>query len=445
MLCKSTGTRSLQEVVAHHLCLGCGTCVAVCRQGAADTVETPAIVDYPAVVKEILDEFAPLFANEPERRHFAEYLTGLIIADKKNVSAINREFAVTTDPSCPNRWLTGVTWDEELLNLQHIEWLQKSPETRFSVGGVIPIDNVLVDHTGKLIEDVGYFWDHAEHRCKIAHDYLIVNYVCTSGKHYPLEFYRFVKHEHCQQQGIEFRDHNVLFRQLVDWVLANDIPGDFTFDGWFTHKDNLNYIQGLQRAYVGDLKFNRKLRVAGREIKAEDFAAGIAPSDCKAIRLGDSRQWYFTKSVRIPGVDHKVRLVILWDKRTDQKPRKILVTNRTAWEVTRILKVYRYRWTGTECFHRDAKQQLGMGDCQLRSGQGQTRHLYMVFFAYSVLMRQLGHRRSCGWALERLTTIGQACMAVLGQTLSETLAWVIGRIKTDRWDFEKIRAHLALP
>jgi hypothetical protein len=35
---------------------------------------------------------------------------------------------------------------------------------------------------------------------------------------------------------------------LVDWVLANGIPGDFTFDSWFTHKDNLNYIHGLERA-----------------------------------------------------------------------------------------------------------------------------------------------------------------------------------------------------
>ncbi len=405
----------------------------------------PAIVDYPTVVKEVLDVFGSSFSNEPERRHFAEYLTGLILAQKKNVSAINREFAVTTDQSCLNRWLTEAVWDEEALNLQRIEWLQKSPETRFSSRGVIPIDNVLVDHTGKLIEDVGYFWDHAEQRYKIAHDYLIVNYVCTSGKHYPLEFYRFVKREQCEQRGIEFRDHNVLFRQLVDWVIANDIAGDFTFDSWFTHKENLNYLHGRERAYVGDLKFNRKLVVDGREIQAEDFAAQIDSADRKEIRVGETRQWYFTRSVRIPGVDHKVRVLILWEQRQDAQARKILVTNRTGWDVIRILKVYRYRWTGTECFHRDGKQQLGMGDCQLRSGLGQTRHLYLVFLAYSVLMRQLGQSRAHGWALERLTTIGQACMAVLRQTLSDTLVWVIERIETYRWDFQKIKMHLALP
>jgi hypothetical protein len=80
---------------------------------------------------------------------------------------------------------------------------------------------------------------------------------------------------------------------------------------------------------------------------------------------------------------------------------------------------------GTECFHRDGKQHLGMGDCQLRSGQGQTRHMYMVLLAHSVLMRQLWQNRASEWALERLTTIGQSCWAVLRETLSQTISLAI--------------------
>ena len=117
----------------------------------------PAIVDFPTVVKNALPEFGPLFANEPERKHFAEYLTGLMVARKKNVSAINSEFATTTDQSCLNRWITESQWDEEAFNLHRINWLQTQPDTRFSAQGVIPIDNVLVDHDGKLIEDAGFF------------------------------------------------------------------------------------------------------------------------------------------------------------------------------------------------------------------------------------------------------------------------------------------------
>jgi hypothetical protein len=38
----------------------------------------PTIVTFPTVVKDALDIFDDLFANDPERCHFAEYLTGLM-------------------------------------------------------------------------------------------------------------------------------------------------------------------------------------------------------------------------------------------------------------------------------------------------------------------------------------------------------------------------------
>jgi hypothetical protein len=404
----------------------------------------PAIVEFPDVVKEAQAEFGHLFPNQPERRHFAEYLTGLLVAPRKNVSAINAEFVQTTDQSCLNRWLTEADWDAQALNQARLDWLQKDPSTRYSPQGVIALDNVLIDHVGKLIEDVGYFWDHAEERYKIAHDYLIVNYVCTSGKHYPMDFRRFVKRAQCEQRGTAFRDHNVLFRELVDWVVARGIPGAFTFDSWFTHAANLNHIHAHGRAYVGDLKFNRNIVFMGRALKAEALAAEIPPRDRKPVDIDDKRQWYFTKTVRLPDVDHRVRIVILWDSRDAAAPRKILVTNQTHWEVSRILRVYRRRWRGTECFHRDGKQHLGMGDCQLRNGQGQTRHLYMVFLAHSVLMRPMRQSRGCAWALERLMTIGQSCLAVLRNTLSQTLTWAIERAQSDGWSCEHIKAHLLL-
>jgi len=413
--------------------------------GGPEAPAMPVIVQFPTVVQEALAAFGHLFPNEPERVHFAEYLTGLLVAQKKNVSAINREFVETTDQSCLNRWLTEAKWDVQRLNRCRLEWLQKDPSTRYSQQGVIPLDNVLVDHVGQRIEDVGYFWDHADQRYTIAHDYVIVNYVCTSGKHYPLEFRRFVKRDACAERNVAFRDHNEFFRELVTWVVEQAIPGDFTFDCWFTHAANLNHIHALGRAYVGDLKFNRKVLFQGRLMKAEQVAAAIPPESRKAVSLGEDRQWYFTKSLRIPDVDHPVRIVILWANRDDAKPRKILLTNRTRWDVTRIVRVYRRRWRGTECFHRDGKQHVGMGDCQLRNGQGQTRHLYMVFLAHSVLMRHLRQGRASAWALERLTTIGQACLAVLRDTISQTLTWALERLQSDGWSCERIKAHLALP
>lgn len=220
---------------------------------------------------------------------------------------------------------------------------RKTPATRTSAQGVIAIDNVLISHEGQFIEEVGYFWDHAEKRHLIAHDYPIGNYVCTSGKHSPLEFRRFRKRKQWDPKEGPFKTHTVLFNELVDWVCQKQIPGEATFDCYFTVASILNHLQAQGRGYVGDLKFNRKVWFCGRQMRASEVVAAIGPESRKPVQVGEDRQWYFTKSMRIPDVDHPVRLVILWERKNGKEAVKMLVTNRTFWEVTRILRVYRRR------------------------------------------------------------------------------------------------------
>jgi hypothetical protein len=408
------------------------------------------IVDFPQLVHEALDDFGDLFPNEPQRRHFAEYLTGLFVADRKNVSGINREFAQTTDQSCLNRFLTEATWDISKLNLRRLEGLQRDPSTRYSEHGVIPLDNTLIDHHGECIQDTGWFWDHAEERYKIAHDYIFINYVCTSGKHYPLDFRRFQKEDLCECLEVPFKDHTVLSQELIDWVCTQNIPGTFAFDSYFTNAPILNHIHGKQlssgqpRGYVGSLKFNRKLEYQGRTLKASELAARIEPDIRKRMVTGERTQWYFTCTLRIPEVQHKVRILVIWRNRDDAQARIILITNRVQWEASRIVRGYRDRWTGTETFHRDGKQQLGMGDCQLRDSEGQTRHMHLVMLAYSLLMKQLRQSHAYEWASRKLMTIGEACRAILRETLRTTLNWTMEQVTRQSWDMDRVIAHLGL-
>jgi len=384
----------------------------------------PAIVALPQVVEELVRQFGDAFPNEPARIHFAEYVTGLIVAEHKTVSGIAREFADAPDQSCLNRFLTESPWDPERLNQQRLEWLQVDPTTRYRQDGVIAIDNTLIDHDGKLIEDVGYFWDHAEHRHVIAHDYLFANYVNPSGKHYPLDFRRFRKREQCDDAH-PFASHTDLVKDMIDWVVAEDIPGNFTFDSYFTNAPVMNHIQHHDRGYIGDLKFNRVILVKGQEQTVSAWVQTLRPWCRTKFTVGERTQWYYTTTVRIPKVNHLVRLLVLWSSADAAAPRKVLVTNRVHWEAHHILKVYRRRWTGTEPYHRDGKQHLGMGDCHVRDGLGQTRHMHLVMLVYSALMRQVKHDRALDWAQTRLMTIGESCRAIARETLRKTLAWAV--------------------
>ena len=401
----------------------------------------PTIVDFPTVVKDALAIFGDVFDTEPARHPFAEYLTGLMVAEHKPVSGINRAFAVTTDQSCLNRWLTEVAWDAKALNDRRLEWLQGDPKPRDSARGVIALDNTLVDHPGKLSEDVGWFWDHANERYVIAHDYLISNYVCPLGAHSPIEWRRFKKRDACAASA--FKDHTQLCIELIDDAITRAIPGDFPFDSYVTSAKVLNHMQGTKRAYVGDMKLNRQVVYDGREQALQAVARQMPWQAKKPIRVGNRRYWYFSKQMRIPDLTHPVRIVLFWKERDDAEASKALVSNRLTWEVIRMVLVYRHRWTGTETFHRDGKQELGLGDCQVRSGEGQTRHVYLVSAAYSLLMRSLHQNRPQDWARTMLTTIGEACRAVKGELLTQLVDWIVNKLADDHWSVPQIKAVLA--
>lgn len=400
----------------------------------------PSIVDYPTVVKNAMDNFFSIFQGTPQREHFAKYLTGLMVADRKTVNSISNEFVDAKDQSCLNRFMTEAKWDEKKLNELRLEWLQEDESTRYTKSGVIAVDNVLIDHTGKTIEDVGYFWDHADKRNVIAHDYLIANYVCKSRKHYPLEFRRFKKKIQCEEEDVEFKNHTTLFCELVDWVETKKIPGTFAFDSYFSNSIIQNHInsycdkRGNSRAYVGDLKFNRKVNVNGGPTSITEVASNVASEERIPVKTNYGNQWCWSKTFSIPEVDHRVKIVIIWDRKNGTTPAKILISNKTEWIAEKIIEVYKDRWTGTETFHRDGKQELGMGDCQLREGRAQTRHMYLVMLAYSLLMKELRLKGKSSWCVEKLMTIGEACRAILKENLRSTIEWAVkrGRELTDQ-------------
>ena len=206
----------------------------------------PTIVAFPTIVQEALTVLGEVCDTEAARRHFAAYLTGLMVAERKTVSGINRELVITTDQSCVNRWLTEVEWAVQALNDRRLAWLQQAPQTCSSGRGVMAIDHTLVHQEGKLSDDVGWFWDHADQRHRIAPDDLISHYVCGSGAPYPIEWRRF-KQRDAWAEGA-FTDHTARCIALIDAAVHRAIPGDLTFDSSGTSAQGLHHIRGKQRA-----------------------------------------------------------------------------------------------------------------------------------------------------------------------------------------------------
>lgn len=398
------------------------------------------IIAPPKIVQDATNGFlAFLFKNNPQRKHFANYLTGLTISTNKTVAGMTDEMPNASDQSCLNRFLTEVVWDERAMNEARIDWLQQFDDTKFHDRGVIAIDDSLIEKSGKYIKDSGTFWDHSDERYMHAQDLIITNYVNTiSGKHYPLDFRRFKKEEQCEWTGEEFKKMTALTIEMIDWRQEKGVLGCFTFDSFYTCAEiqnrihSLKNVDGTERGYVGDLKFNRKLTFKGVEQSAVAFAHTIPAEDRKPVTVDDVKQWHLTVCVKMPNIGHKVRVLILWRHKNDKTPRKILVTNKIHWNAERMIATYRARWTGTETFHRDGKQELGLGDCQLRDGVGQTRHTYCVFLAYSLLMQGLDKTSLSGRRSGRVTTIGESCRALASESMRNLIEWIVEELDIAR-------------
>ena len=62
------------------------------------------ITDYPEVVKEYLGEFEDIF-NQPQRRHFAENVTGLLVYPRANIKQINNSYTGHREYSNKDRFM----------------------------------------------------------------------------------------------------------------------------------------------------------------------------------------------------------------------------------------------------------------------------------------------------------------------------------------------------
>ena len=70
--------------------------------------------------------------------------------------------------------------------------------------------------------------------------------------------------------------------------------------------------------------------------------------------------------------------------------------------------------------------------------------MYLAMLAYSLLMSQLRQGRAQEWALQRLMTIGEACRAMLRETLRTTLTWAIEQVTQKERPMGHVIAQLGL-
>ena len=360
-----------------------------------------------------LEVFRPCF-SKPQWNHFNTYIGGLVFGEKgeKNVADIAYNALDGKDQSSLNRFLAGRTWDSTRL-----ENIRLSKLLRRRKGGVLSLDDVLVEKTGKFMEGVGWLHNPTEHRDVLAHDFVTTLY--SNGKQrVPMHFLPYMKKEMCEGDNYHFKTKIQLGIELLRRALVYIKPEVVAFDEWYFCSDIVKFLKRHKQNWVTQTKTNRLVLKDGEWTSVRELFRMIDKSEYRRIssEVEEKRyRWCYEESIRMKKVG-VVKLVFLKTRRNGRKFR-VLVTNNLGYTSEEVIGYYKRRWD-IEVFYRDCKQHLGMGDYQVRGLGSVVIHLQFVFLAYHLLK----NRRSPGISriLKGIRAIGEICL----------------RLK--RWMFEKI-------
>ena len=360
---------------------------------------------------EPLDDFDSLSYHQTN--HAKAYVTGLVAARNKTISGIAREVLPANSERALNKFLSKYNWNENELNHERLEELQKHGETRWAQDGYIIIDDTVTEKAGDDVPGVDYFYDHAEGDT-IWGQNIVYAFYADDKTAYPLGFRLY-------EDGDSKLD---LAKDIIDELETEvGVPADtYLFDSWYAHASSLiEHIESYGKDWIGPLRSNRLVSYGNEEMRVDALAERI---DTTEREIDGELYHIWTKKLTVSELGD-VKLVIAEKKTEDEEeenPVKYLVSNKIDAPTEHLIRSYSKRWR-IETFFEDSKQDLGFGDCEVHRDEGANKHWHLLMVAYSFL--RLGPASS---ALGTVRSKASSLRADLEHSLKEAVynlfAWV---------------------
>ncbi|OYR60067.1 IS701 family transposase, partial [Halorubrum ezzemoulense] len=201
------------------------------------------------------------------------------------------------------------------------------------------------------------------------------------------------------------------------------VPADtYLFDSWFAHDSGLpELIESSEKDWIGPLRSNRQVTYGGEEIRVDALAERI---DTVERDVEDETYHIWTKKLPVSQLGD-VKLVLA-EKETDEEdeenPVKYLVTNKIDAPTEHIIRSYGMRWR-IETFFEDSKQDLGLGDCEMQTNEGASRHWHLLMAAYS-LVRLDPESSALGTVRSKASSLRANLEHSLKEAVYNLLSWV---------------------
>ena len=344
------------------------------------------------MVTSYLPAFECVF-TKPQTKNFARYATGLIISPNHTVSAMNDLFYAHNDQSALNNFITDSTWSDDELDEARYRGILDGLNRRArdcEGDGILALDDTLSHKTGKHMEYVGYFFDHTENKKVLSHD-ILTSHLVKGRLSIPLDAWVYLKEEQLEDKS-EFKDKNQVAREFVEKAHSKGVP--FTYvvgDSWFFCRETAELARSLGKTWIFQSKSDRVVLMPQGWVSLSEWAKKTVPKERfrkVKVRYKDNEQtyWCHEANLRMRSIEgDRVRVVVSYDNPECEGEPNFYCSNRLDMKADKMLNLYAKRWK-IDSFYRDAKQNLGMEEYEVRKIEGVRRHLAMVLIAHTLLV-----------------------------------------------------------
>lgn len=384
--------------------------------------------------------------------------SALVLGANFNLTEINRMFLKEKSISALSHFLSDAkfsTIEMQELYASHAYFRHKIKNRK----GYFIIDDTMTHHSKfcQWLHGVFVLFDHAFGTNLKARCIVVLYYSDGRSAKFPLAFRIYYQESSkmawTRRKKLVHKTKNELAIEMLEWALSKGYPVCTVLaDSWFGVEAFIKGLKRLKLSYVIEIKNSLKVRVTcstpkltptGKlaknqyELKSlSDFfnlITGMITSGFAADeKLGkDAKILYHTKiaNVRLNAIPGKHRIVQSLDP--SKGTIKYLLTNELTWESSKIISVYSYRWVIEE-FFRNAKQLLDMEGVTVRSEQGITTALCLVFYIDFLL-----HLENCKSTAENTQMESKTIPSIIRGLQHENQVKFINKVKDDRAFVEK--------
>ena len=364
----------------------------------------------------VLGNFRGCF-TKPQWRHFQTYISGLVLGGKneKNVMDIAGNSLDGRSQSSLNRFLHSKSW-----SVRQVENKRLAIVARGKSGGVLSLDDTIIEKYGSHMEGAGWFYDHTTGRKVWGYNFVSTLY-SNGEEQIPLSFAPYVKAEDAEETGRHFKTKFQMGRELLEKSLLYVEPEAVVFDSWYGAKELFDFLTSRGQTWITEAKTNRLIQWEDEWLQIKQVFKLIPKKAFKRIdtEIEDTRfKWYLELEIVMKNVG-RVKLTFL-RKRKNSKTFTALITNNTKLNTSQIIQYYKRRWD-IEVFYRDCKQHLGMGEYQVRKLDAVVRHLHLVLLAYTILKGLACNSHLFSHILKGIKTIGTICQRLKRWTLTNLI------------------------